>query len=77
MDPHPMRQEYGRDLAFCGGNDKRELTKGKKEVEAEVYAKIHSMLQSGGFIPHVDHTFPPDIPYGNFLYYLELKEKLL
>lgn len=77
MDPIPLRREYGRDLVFCGGIDKRELTKGKKEVEAEVNAKIPPMLDGGGFIPHLDHTFPHDIPYENFLHYMELKQKLL
>jgi len=77
MDPLALRREYGRDLVFCGGIDKRELTKGRKEVEREVCAKIPPMRDRGGFIPHLDHTFPPDIPYDNFLYYLELKEKLL
>ena len=77
MDPIPLRREYGRDLVFCGGIDKRELTKGKKEVEAEVNAKIPPMLEQGGFIPHLDHTFPHDIPYENFLHYMELKQKLL
>jgi uroporphyrinogen decarboxylase len=77
MDPLALRREYGRDMVFCGGIDKRELARGRKEVAAEVEAKIPPMLDSGGFIPHVDHTFPPDIPYENFLYYMELKQKLL
>ncbi|MBI3923697.1 MAG: hypothetical protein HY318_19915, partial [Armatimonadetes bacterium] len=25
-----------------------------------------------GYIPHVDHGVPPDIPVRNFLYYVEL-----
>ena len=77
MDPLPLRREYGRDLVFCGGIDKRALTRGRKEIEEELYAKIPPMLESGGFIPHLDHTFPPDISYENFQYYMELKEKLL
>ncbi len=77
MDPLALRQEYGQALAFAGGIDKRALTRGRAQIEAELYRVIPPMLASGGFLPHVDHTFPPDIPYDNFLFYLELKEKLL
>ena len=77
MDPIALRQEYGRDLVLCGGIDKRELSKGKKDIEREVYAKIPPLLTSGGYIPHVDHAFPPDISYENFQYYMELKRKLI
>jgi uroporphyrinogen decarboxylase len=77
MEPVMLRREYGHDMAFCGGIDKRALTKGKEDIERELYAKIPPLQESGGYIPHVDHTFPPDISYENFLYYMELKEKLL
>jgi hypothetical protein len=30
-----------------------------------------------GYIPHVDHSVPPDIPLDNFRYYLERKRLLL
>ncbi|MCX7796248.1 MAG: hypothetical protein N2380_06995 [bacterium] len=77
MDPIELRKIYGKDLVLCGGIDKRALTKGKKEIEEEVYSKIPPLLESGGYIPHLDHCFPPDIPYENFLYYMELKTKLI
>jgi uroporphyrinogen decarboxylase len=75
MDPVRLRREYGKDLTLAGGIDKRELARGKKEVEAEVRRRILPLLESGGFIPHVDHTVPPDVPYANFMYYLDLKRK--
>ncbi len=58
-----------------GGIDKRELAKGCKEIEAEVRRRILPLLDSGGYIPTVDHTVPPDVPFENFMYYLELKRK--
>ncbi len=76
MDPVKLRKEYGRDLLLAGGIDKRELTKGKKEREKELHYKIPELIAQGGYIPHLDHTFPPDISYDNFLYYMELKAKL-
>jgi len=33
-------------------------------------------LEQGGFIPHLDHTFAPDISWENFIYYWEQKSKL-
>ena len=77
MDPVKLRKRYGKDLVLCGGIDKRELTKDKASIERELYSKIPYLLEQGGYIPHLDHTFPPDISYENFLYYMELKDKLL
>lgn len=73
MEPKKLRRQYGKDLALSGGIDKRELTKDKKAIEQEVMSKIPELLADGGYIPTLDHTFPPDISYENFLYYLELK----
>ena len=76
MDPVRLRKKYGRDLSLAGGIDKLELAKDKKAIEKELYAKIPPLLESGGYIPHLDHTFSPEISYENFLYYLKLKGKL-
>jgi uroporphyrinogen decarboxylase len=76
MDPVRLRKKFGTDLALAGGIDKRELTKDKKSIDAELEARILPMLETGGYIPHLDHAFPPDISYENFLYYLEIKQKL-
>ncbi len=77
MDPVRLRAEYGHDLALSGGIDKRELARDKAAVEAEVMKKIPPLVEDGGYIPTLDHTFPPDISYDNFLYYMELKQKCL
>lgn len=77
MDPVRLRRKFGKDLAFAGGIDKLELSKDRASIEKELYSKIPPMLESGGFIPHLDHTFSPEISYDNFRYYLEVKEKLL
>ena len=77
MEPLRLRQEYGHDLTFSGGIDKRELAKGKKEIEREVYRQVPDLIADGGYIPHVDHTVPPDVSWDNFMYYMEVKEKCL
>jgi uroporphyrinogen decarboxylase len=53
------------------------LANGRKAIERELYSKIVPMVELGGYVPTVDHTIPPDIPLKNFLYYLDLKRKLV
>jgi len=72
-----LRKKYGRDLLMFGGIDKLTLSKGKREIREEVYNKIAPIIDKGGYIPTIDHLIPPDVPYENFLYYLDLKKKLL
>jgi len=76
MDPVKLRKEYGKSLALSGGIDKRELAKGKKAIEAELMRRLPPLLESGGYIPTVDHTVPPDVSYDDFRYYIELKAKI-
>jgi hypothetical protein len=77
MDPVRLRKTYGKDLALAGGIDKLELTKDKKAIDNELNARIPPMLESSGYLPHLDHVFPPDISYDNFQYYMERKSKLI
>jgi len=77
MDPLRLRAEFGKDLVLCGGIDKREIAKGRKAIERELTAKIPPLVEQGGYIPHIDHTVQPDVSYADFLYYLELKRKLI
>lgn len=75
MDPARLRRNFP-DLALLGGVDKRELTKDRAAIREHLLT-LAPVVEQGGFIPHIDHTVPHDVPYENFLYYLELKEKLL
>ncbi|HON01116.1 MAG TPA: hypothetical protein PLM33_12780, partial [Acidobacteriota bacterium] len=59
------------------GIDKRELARDHHAIQVELEAKIPPMLDQGGYIPTLDHTVPPDVPYDNFLYYLELKKQMI
>ena len=61
---------------MIGGIDKRELAKGKREIEREV-GRIAPLVEEGGYIPTVDHTVPPDVTLENFKYYLECKRKVI
>jgi uroporphyrinogen decarboxylase len=64
-------------MAFMGGIDKRELTKDKAAIDSEVLGKVPQLLEAGGYIPYVDHTVPPDVPWENFVYYMDLKQRCL
>lgn len=70
-DPLELRKAYGKDLRMLGGIDKRALAKGRKEIYEEV-TKVTTLIEKGGYIPHVDHAIPPDVPLENFLYYRRL-----
>ncbi len=76
MDPVALRRRYGRDLLLVGGIDKRELSRGKEEVRAEVMKKVAPLIEQGGYIPTVDHSVPPDVPWQNYVYFRELLQHL-
>jgi len=71
-----LRKEYGRQMRFTGGIDKRALIKGKEAIDVEL-DRIAPMVEDGGFIPHVDHSVPPDVSLENFRYYLDKKQRML
>jgi hypothetical protein len=77
MDPVRLRKEYGKSLCMLGGIDKREVAKGKGEIEAELRRRILPILSQGGFIPSIDHSIPPSVSLENFCYYIEMKRKIL
>jgi len=77
MDAVRIRKQYGKAFSMLGSIDKRELAKGKKEIERELLRQVPYLLETGGYIPTVDHTIPHDVSYENFLYYLDVKRKIV
>jgi uroporphyrinogen decarboxylase len=69
-DPVQYRKEYGRDLRMIGGFDKHLLQRSKSGILAEI-ERFVPLVEEGGFIPLPDHRVPPDVPYDNYLYYLQ------
>ncbi|MBI5281892.1 MAG: hypothetical protein HY858_09440 [Candidatus Solibacter usitatus] len=70
MDPTAVRKRYGRNLRLWGGLDKRALTRGHAEIDAEI-ARHKWLIDDGGFVPMLDHSAPPDISWDNYRYYME------
>jgi len=66
-----LRRQYPK-FGMMGGVDKRELAKDRKAIYHEVMSKIPAMIEKGGFIPHVDHAIPHDVPLKNYMYYREI-----
>ncbi len=69
LDAHPGA------LRIMGGFDKTQMIKGKDAILA--YMKtLEPYVARGGYIPFCDHRCPPDVSVENYLYYLDLKEKM-
>ncbi len=71
-DALKYRGQYGRELLMIGAIDKRALAADREAVREEVMSKVPRLVEAGGYGPMVDHAAPPDIPFENFMYYLEL-----
>jgi len=70
-DPEEFLVKYPR-IYIHGGIDKRELRFSRERLRQEVAKRYATAWQYGGYVPHVDHGVPPDIPLRNFLYFVEL-----
>jgi len=68
MDVVWLRKRFGKSLVMFGGIDKRALAKGKGEIEREV-DRVWPVVETGGYVPHIDHSVPPDVSWQNFCHY--------
>lgn len=71
LDPVALRKQYGQDLLMMGGFDKNILRRSRKAVERQVH-RLAPLVEDGGYIAFCDHRVPPDVPFENYMYYLEL-----
>ena len=75
MDAGRLRAQYGQKIVMWGNVDKRALAQGKAAIDTEI-ARLAPVAALGGFIPLVDHGVPDDVPYENYLYYLEQRKRM-
>lgn len=74
-NPIAMRKKFGDDLILIGGIDKRELAKGKVEIDRQVDV-VRELLPHSGYFPNCDHHIPPNVPYENVKYWINEMRKL-
>ena len=75
VHPAELLREYGRDLRIMGGIDKLELIKGRAAIKAYLES-VAPLVERGGYIPFCDHRCPPDVKPEDYLFYLDLKERM-
>ena len=69
VDVNALRREFP-DLRMIGGFDKRVLNRGQAAIKEE-FERLLPAMQSGGFIPSVDHQTPPGISLKQYGLYLK------
>ncbi len=73
--PGELLDQYAGQLRIMGGVDKMALGAGKEAIR--VYMKsLEKYVARGGYIPFCDHRCPPNVDPDDYLYYLDLKEKM-
>ncbi|TRO54824.1 hypothetical protein E2P64_08295 [Candidatus Bathyarchaeota archaeon] len=75
VHPAELLNEYGKNLRIMGGVDKLEMIKGKQAIKVYLESLI-PLVERGGYIPFCDHRCPPDVKPDDYLYYLDLKERM-
>ncbi len=73
--PAELLEVYGKDLRIMGGVDKIQLGKGRKAIKSYLETLV-PLVERGGYIPFCDHRCPPNVDEHDYLYYLDLKERM-
>ncbi|MCL2741873.1 MAG: hypothetical protein FWE70_07170 [Oscillospiraceae bacterium] len=76
MDVNRVRREFGYGFAMRGGVDKRMLAQGRRAIEMEL-DRVRPAYEAGRYIPHVDHTVPPDVSFNDYCHYLDGLKRLI
>lgn len=70
VDVNRIRANYPEFL-MIGGYDKTIMKNGEAAMRAE-FERLKPAIQSGGYIPSVDHQTPPDVSLENYRIYMKL-----
>ncbi|MEA4888744.1 MAG: uroporphyrinogen decarboxylase family protein [Clostridiaceae bacterium] len=73
VDVNRIRMNYPQFKMF-GGFDKLIMKNGEAAMRSE-FERILPAMQSGGYIPTVDHQTPPDVSVENYRIYVNLLEE--
>lgn len=67
-----LKEELGDKLCFWGNISVQALAGTREEIRREVLSKVVPAMKGGGYIYHSDHSVPPEVPYENYRYLMEL-----
>ena len=73
--PGELLDQYDGQLRIMGGVDKIQLGAGRAAIDAYMKTLV-KYVERGGYIPFCDHRCPPNVDPNDYLYYLDLKEKM-
>lgn len=73
--PKELLDKYGKSLRIMGGFDKLQLGAGREAIK-NYMESLAPLVERGGYIPFCDHRCPPNVTPEDYLYYLDLKEKM-
>jgi uroporphyrinogen decarboxylase len=73
--PGELLDEYDGVLRIMGGVDKMRLGEGPEAIK-KYLESLEKYVVRGGYIPFCDHRCPPNVTPRDYLYYLDLKEKM-
>lgn len=62
------RQQFGHQIAYRMGIDKRCIAKGGQALRDEL-KRVEPVIRDGGYIPGCDHGVPSDVSWDNFVDY--------
>ncbi|MDR3145223.1 MAG: hypothetical protein LBU21_03010 [Treponema sp.] len=73
--PGELLDQYQGELRIMGGVDKMRMGEGKEAIR-DYLRSLEKYVARGGYIPFCDHRCPPNVTPEDYLYYLDLKEKM-
>jgi uroporphyrinogen decarboxylase len=73
--PGELLDQYDGELRIMGGVDKMRLGEGREAIR-DYLVSLEKYVVRGGYIPFCDHRCPPNVKPADYLYYLDLKEKM-
>ncbi|NQU40241.1 MAG: hypothetical protein HQ523_09845 [Lentisphaerae bacterium] len=76
MDILMLQERYGDRCTFQGGIQKKTLISGPDAIDAELQ-RVLPAVRRGGYLPHLDHACPANVPLDNYRYYVRRKRELL
>ena len=76
MDILMLQERYGDRCGFHGGIQKKALAEGKDAIDREL-RRVLPAVRRGGYIPHLDHACPANVPLENYRHYMKMKREIL